>query len=67
VSDAIRHKRPEPEWLTKQQLAARYQVTQTTVDNWRARHGLPWFAVGRVVRFRLRDVEAWERERTAAR
>lgn len=52
-----------PTFLTVEELAARYRVTETTVHNWR-KHGTapPSFRAGRQIRFPLEGVLAWERE-----
>jgi excisionase family DNA binding protein len=54
--------------LTPEELAEREQVPVSTIYQWRSRGGgPPGFRVGRHVRFRLADVEAWERELLAAK
>jgi len=53
--------------LTIPQLMARWQVSRSTLDTWR-RKGLPTVEDGKVgpgnhvVRFRLPDVEKWEKD-----
>jgi len=50
--------------LTAEQLADRWNVTRSTVDGWRAKRiGLPYLKIGRHVRYRLEDIEAYERTR----
>jgi len=44
--------------LTKAEVAAYAQCTPRCVDNWMKRGFLPYFKIGRVVRFKLADVEA---------
>jgi excisionase family DNA binding protein len=45
-------------WLTKREIASHCRVTARTIDNWMATHKLPFFRIGRTVRFCLVDVEA---------
>lgn len=48
-------------FLSNEQLAERYGVPLATVRKWRhERTGPPAVKVGRHVRYRLADVEAWE-------
>lgn len=52
---AVRH-------LTVEELAERLQVPVATLYVWRSRHiGPRGMKVGRWVRYRLEDVEAWEK------
>lgn len=52
------------EHLTNEDLAAREKVSINTVRKWRATGAGPRaFKVGRHVRYRLVDVEAWEEQR----
>lgn len=46
--------------LTKRQVAAHYKVSERTIERWMLA-GMPYDRppVGRVVRFRLSEVEAW--------
>ena len=47
--------------LTTKDLAQRWQIKEQTLRHWRMRgEGPRALAVGRLVRFRLEDVEAWE-------
>lgn len=51
--------------LTTRQLAARWQCSAQTLANMRARGAGPAYVkVGRLVRYRLEDVRAWEEART---
>jgi len=55
------------QFLTKQQVAHRLQVSTKTVDRWRS-NGLPWLNVATrgnrpVVRFSQADVAAFEQSR----
>lgn len=53
--------------LTPQDLAARLGVPVQTVYTWRTRgYGPRGFRVGKYLRYRLADVEAWEAEQVAA-
>jgi excisionase family DNA binding protein len=47
--------------LTKRQLAAHFQVSLRTIDNWCQKGHLPHYKIGRMVCFRLSDIEAeWD-------
>jgi len=48
--------------LTPQDVAARLSVSTTTLSTWRCtkRYPLPYVKVGRLVRYRLTDVEDFE-------
>jgi excisionase family DNA binding protein len=53
--------------LTVEQLAGLLQVPQQTIYAWRSRgEGPPGMKVGRHVRYRRRDVEAWLDSRVSA-
>lgn len=55
------------EFLSVQDLAARYQVPEQTVYKWlHKRTAPPSLKIGRYRRFRLAAVLAWEAEREAA-
>jgi len=48
-------------FLNEQQLAARHQRSVKTLRNDRLRGGgVPFIKVGRLVRYQLSDIEAWE-------
>ncbi|MDA7633550.1 DNA-binding protein [bacterium] len=47
------------ELLTKKQLAHRLQVTTRSIDQYMAFRGLPYFKVGRTVRFDWTVVAQW--------
>ena len=49
--------------LTKEQVAKLLQVSPRTVDALRQK-GLPYFNVGRSVRFDAKDIEAWLRNKS---
>ena len=47
--------------LTKRQLAAHLQVSLRTIDNWYQKGHLPHYKIGRMVRFRLSDIQTeWD-------
>ena len=48
--------------LTKPQIAGRLQVSTRTIDAWMALGHIPFFRIGRCVRFRWDDVLARLRE-----
>lgn len=56
--------KPEP-LLTPQDVAARLGVSTTTLATWRCtkRYPLTYIKVGRLVRYRLADVETFEASR----
>lgn len=53
------------ELLDTRQAAARLGIQPNTLEMWRSagRYGLPYLKVGRVVRYRARDLDAWLDER----
>lgn len=54
---AVRH-------LTTEELALRLGRSPRTVEDWRLdRKGPPYIRVGGTVRYRLADIEAWEKSR----
>lgn len=62
---------PDERWLTQAQLADRWQIPVDTVRDWRLRRYGPQavkLGTGRggAVRYRLSEVERWEREREKA-
>ena len=47
--------------LTKRQLAAHFQVSLRTIDNWCQKGHLPHYKIGKIVRFKLSDIQAeWD-------
>lgn len=53
--------------LSMQDLAERYGVPLATIRQWRHKgYGPKGFPVGRYVRYRLADVEAWEQKQLNA-
>lgn len=55
---------PPPEvWITRPELAARWKVPKSTLDQWAYQHRGPRYAsFGRHVRYRLSDVLAFEEQ-----
>ena len=56
-----------PEWLTTEELAARWQIPARTLRDWRHRgYGPPAVKLGRgqagAVRYQMSEVERWERD-----
>jgi hypothetical protein len=50
--------------LTQNEVAARLQISPRTLERWRLLAGeapLSWLKIGSVVRYRLSDVEEYER------
>ena len=55
---------PKVRHLTTAELAEREGVPVATVKKWRAiGDGPPFMRVGKFIRYRERDVEAWEKTR----
>jgi hypothetical protein len=53
-------------WLTREDLAERWQKPKATLDQWAGKGYGPRYALfGRAARYRLSDVEAWEEEQFA--
>ena len=53
-------------WLTTTELAARLKVAPATLWQWHHRgYGPRPVRIGGKLRYRLRDVETWEREQEA--
>ena len=54
-------------FLTPSQLAERYEIAEATLADWRYKGNGPlYLKVGRLVRYPLAEVEAWERLRSSA-
>ena len=51
------------EYLNMDELKEWLKISRATVDRWR-KAGLPCYKVGRVVRFKREDVDAWLKEKT---
>ncbi len=49
----------QPRLLTKSEVATYAQCTTRCIDNWMRRGYLPYFKIGRTVRFKVADVEAY--------
>lgn len=49
----------QPRLMTKLEVAAYAQCTTRCIDNWMRRGYLPYFKIGRTVRFKVADVEAY--------
>lgn len=56
---------PTPNLLTPSAVAERLGISTTTLSTWRCtkRYALSYVKVGRLVRYRLADVEAFENAR----
>ena len=56
--------RAAPIHLTQAELAARWQLSERTLDRWRAEGKAPvWLRLNGRIRYRLKDVLAFERLR----
>ena len=58
----VDEKRPQLALLTKAEVAAFAQCTTRCIDNWMRLGYLPYFKIGRTVRFKASDVEAYLNE-----
>ena len=45
-------------YLTSKDLEKKYQISRSTVDNWK-KEGLPYIKIGRSVRFDETEVDKW--------
>lgn len=55
---------PYPNWLTRDEVAQRLRLTRGPVADWAHEgEGPPFIKVGKHVRYRLSDLEAFENER----
>lgn len=52
----------DPPWLTREQAAARLQVSVDTIDRGIADGSLPYKRLGRTVRIFVDALDAWERQ-----
>lgn len=53
-------------YLTPRQVAERYQVSVETLKDWRYHNrGPKYVKLGQQIRYRLHDLEEWERMREA--
>ena len=58
------HRAPAEHHLTPRDVAERFGVSVGTVYQWNGRRsGPPYMRVGKYARYRLADVEAWEKAR----
>ncbi|CAN5551955.1 helix-turn-helix domain-containing protein [soil metagenome] len=54
---------PEDRWLTRPEVAQRFQVATKTLAMWATRNEGPRYAIlGKAARYRLSDVIAWENQ-----
>lgn len=54
----------DPAFLTQAELAERWRMSVRTLDRWRdLAKGPPWLTLNGRIRYRLEDVEAFERSR----
>ncbi len=58
---ALRARSEQPYFYTARELARFLRVTETTIYRLAKRGELPSFAIGRSIRFRVQDVEAFIR------
>ena len=56
------HDSPQLKLLTKAEVAAYAQCTTRCIDNWMRFGYLPYFKIGRTVRFKISDVDAYLNE-----
>ena len=56
------HSGTRQQLLTKAQVALYVQCTPRCIDNWMRRGYLPYLKIGRAVRFRITDLEAYLEE-----
>lgn len=47
--------------LTEKEVEAEYGINHRTLQAWRVRRsdGIPWVSLGRAVRYRVKDIEAY--------
>jgi len=56
----------EVKLLTQDDLARRWQCSPRTLERWRWHgEGPPWVKIGGLARYRLQDIEAYEREQAS--
>lgn len=52
---------PFPQMLRERELAARWSLSQRTLQRWRAEgYGPPYLSIGGAIRYRLDEVEEFE-------
>jgi excisionase family DNA binding protein len=60
--------RRDVEWMTEARVAASLGISKVTLYSWRARAKGPRFTkIGRLVRYRSSDVDAWLEEQRSGR
>lgn len=52
----------EERWVSVQEVAAHLAVTKDSIYRWIERKGFPSHRVGRLLRFKLSEVDSWVRE-----
>jgi hypothetical protein len=58
----------EDDWFTRPELAGRWKMPKSTLDQWASqRKGPPYAMFGRHARYRLSDIVAWESAQFADR
>ncbi len=50
---------PESEYLTKIEVAQLFQLSTRTIDSWIAQGRLPYYRIGRTIRFRRSDIREY--------
>jgi len=65
VSGILKHQSTDP-LLTPPEAAAYIGVSENTLSVWRCvgRYAIPFIKVGRLVRYRVSDLDAWLESRT---
>jgi predicted site-specific integrase-resolvase len=55
------------QYMTPEQVADRYQISPDSLKEWRYKGvGPKYLRIGKRVRYRVTDLERWEKEREAA-
>lgn len=49
-------------YLTPEELAEMLGVSKLTIYGWTSRRAIPFYRIGRLVRFRQEDVDSWIQE-----
>ncbi len=50
---------PESEYLTKIEVAQLFKLSTRTIDSWIAQGRLPYYRIGRTIRFRRSDIREY--------
>ncbi len=50
---------PESEYLTKIEVAQLFQLSTRTIDSWITQGRLPYYRIGRTIRFRRSDIREY--------